>query len=424
VSDDPKNEESSPADESAAKGPVDAPVDAPAAAETDADDDAHDAASPAAILKRVSALDEDDDVERLARAEEAKLAARRSANKKPKKKSGLEAAASKRLAKIGAKAPVKREVAVAADADPLLLRATDFSKWAEKNQQLVAGIVIAAIVVIGGGLGYSAYEHKRESDASMQLAKAVEDERGRIGDPDKEDEPDRPHDPTPVFKTVDERREAALAGYRGVEAKFHGTGAATLARLSEGSLLLDKEDADGALAAYTEVSTSPLAKADAEVRGRALEGMGFAYELKADAASGDAAKPLLEKAGKEYRELENTDVTGFKELGMYHEARVLQKQGSTGEAVAMLKKLHERIGKEKEEHPFVYLEAVADDALRSLAPDALPAKSSGGMGGFGGLGGLASGKGGKPQLNPAQLQKLQEQLKAMGHGAAPGGAPK
>ncbi len=91
----------------------------------------------------------------------------------------------------------------------------------------------------------------------------------------------------------------------------------------KGLLLLDKEDGEGALAAYTEVSTSPLAKADGEVRGRALEGMGFAYELKADAATGDAAKPLLEKAGQEYRALENTDIEGFKELGMYHQARVL-----------------------------------------------------------------------------------------------------
>jgi hypothetical protein len=389
----------------------------------DADGDSTDAASPAAILKRVSALDEDDEGERIAREEEAKLEARRARDRQPKKKSGLQAAASKRLAKIGTKAPTKRAMATAADADPLLNRATDFGDWARKNQQLVAGAVAAVVVVVAGGLGYVAYERKRETDASVQLAKAVAQERGRIGDPDKEDDPDRPHDPSPIFKTNDDRREAALAAFRGVESKYHGTGAAILARLSEGSLLLDKEDADGALAAYTDVSTSPLAKADGEVRGRALEGMGFAYELKADAATGDAAKPLLDDAGKEYRTLENTDVEGFKELGIYHQARILQKQGDTAQAIDLLKKLHERLHKEgSDQHDFIYLEQVADDALRNLSPTALPPKPSPSA-----LG-RPAGAGGKHQIDAAQLQKMYEQLQKsgkVGTGAPmPGTAPK
>jgi hypothetical protein len=405
VPEEPKNDESSPRPEDAPPAPEGEPV---AAAEEP--EEAIDAASPAAILKRVSALGEEDEAERIARAEEAKLEARRAGSKKPKKKSGLEAAASKRLAKIGTKAPQKRAVATAVDADPLVDRAADFGKWAKKNQSLVTGVVGALLVAVAGSLGYTAYERKHEADASVQLAKAVADERGRIGDPDKEEDDNHPHDPTPIFKTSEERREAALAGYRSVESNFKGTGAAILARLSEGSLLLDKEDADGALAAYGDVAATPLAKADGEVRGRALEGMGFAYELKADAATADAAKDMLEKAGKEYRELENTDVVGFKELGMYHEARVLQKQGQKDAAVDMLKKLHERLHGPSDDHRFVYLEQVADDALRAIAPDALPPKPS-----FGG----GHGHGGKNQLDPEQLKKLYEQLQKSG-----GGIPK
>ena len=125
--------------------------------------------------------------------------------------------------------------------------------------------------------------------------------------------------------------------------------------------------------------------------------MGFAYELMADAATGDAAKPLLEKAGQEYRALENTDIEGFKELGMYHQARVLSKQGTPEPAIELLKKLHERLHKGAEGHEFVYLEQVADDALRSLAPEALPPRPSmasmGGMGGLQGLGGRGRGAG-------------------------------
>ncbi len=139
--------------------------------------------------------------------------------------------------------------------------------------------------------------------------------------------------------------------------------------------------------------------------------MGFALELKADAASGDAAKDLLDKAGKEYRELENTDVVGFKELGMYHEARVLQKQGSTEPAIDMLKKLHERLHAGADDHHFVYLEQVADDALRNLAPDALPPKTPPPG---------ARGRGGKNQIDPEQLKKLYEQMQKQG---AKTGAP-
>src|SRR5690606_20261285 len=117
--------------------------------------------------------------------------------------------------------------------------------------------------------------------------------------------------------------EAALEQYREVRGKFPGTGAAILARLAEGSLLLDARDADGALAAYTDVKDSPLAAADSEVKGRALEGIGFAYELKALAAPAEK-ETHLDAALEAFRELENAvEVKGFKELAIYHQARVL-----------------------------------------------------------------------------------------------------
>jgi hypothetical protein len=401
VSEEPKNETSSDERDPAHAGEPEGDAGAHEASESS------DAASPAAVMKRLSALEGEDDGESVARDEEEKLAERRSRERQPKKKkAGLQAAASKRLAKIGTKAQPRRAMNTAADGDALLSGATNFTKWAQKNQSLVATVAALALVVAASALGYLVYEHKREVNASLALTSAVTDERGRIGDPDKDDE-DHPHDTSPVFKTTEDRREASLKAFREVESKYRGTGAAILARLSEGSLLLDKEDADGALAAYTEVSTSPLAKVDGEVRGRSLEGMGFAYEIKAQAATGDAAKTFLDDAGKEYRTLENTDVEGFKQLGIYHQARILQKQGDTAQAIDLLKKLHERLHKDgSEQHEFVYLEQVADDALRSLSPTSLPPKAPA----FGGAG----GRGGKNQIDAAQLQKIYEQMQKSG----------
>jgi hypothetical protein len=345
----------------------------PASAE---DEPAEDAANPEAIARRVAALGGEDEVERIARIEEEKLAERRRAQKKGKGKGGgLEAAASKRLAKIGTKAQPKRPVATAVDVDPLIERTQRLRKWAKQNQKAVRGLTTAAIVVGAGVGGYVWYEHKHEADASVELAHAVADERGRIGDPSKDDDPDKPHDPRPVFKTNDERRDSALAKYREVEKRYPGTGAAILARLAEGGILLDKHDPDGATRAYSDVRASALAQADAEVRGRALEGLGFAYELKGN----------LDEALKTFRELENTvDVQGFKELGMYHQARCYESKGDKDKAKELLKALHDRINKPGEGHPFPYLQELVDDRLRAIDPAALPPKPSGMMGGPGG----------------------------------------
>jgi hypothetical protein len=379
--------------------------------DSEEDDEEKDLASPEAIARRVAMLGEDDEVERFARDEEAKLAERRRAQRKgKKKKGGLEAAASKRLAKIGAKAPTKRALPTTADADPIIERATQIGDWAKKNQGVVTALVGAAIVAVAGVGVYAMLAKRHEVEASVELAKAVEDEHGRIGDPDKEEEDTRVHDPRLVFKTVEERRDAALRDYRAVESNFKGTGAAILARLAEGSLLLDKHDVAGAKGAFEEVRDSALAKADAEVHGRALESLGFAYELKADEA-GEGRAAGLEEASKVFRELENTDVTGFKELGMYHQARVFEKQGDKSKAVEMLKKLHERLTQPGENHSFVYLEYVTDERLRALDPTAIPPKAPGQLGGAG-----------QNQLSQAQLRRLIEQSQR-GQGKKPGAPP-
>jgi len=392
----------------------------------DADEEDDDAAKATqeGIARRVAALGEEDDVERLARLEEEKLAERRrrerQAKGKGKKKGGLEAAASKRLAKIGTKAPPpKRAVAMAVDADPLIEKTAQLSKWVKKNQKGV-GVLVAAAVLAGAVFGGYVYmQGKREGDASVTLATAVADERGRIGDPAKEEEDsDGPKDPRPLFKTTADRREAALTKYREVESKFAGTGAAYLARLGEGSLLLDKEEPDAAIAAFNDAKDSPLAKVDAEVHGRALEGLGFAYEIKAQKANGDEKTKWLDEALKPFHELESTDALGFKELGMYHQARVYEEKGDKDRAKELLKTVYERTSKPGENQVFPYLEQYAEDRLRSLDPSALPPKSP--MAGMGGLGGMM---GGNNKLTDAQRRAIQEAMRKaqQQHGAPPGG---
>src|SRR5262249_14788850 len=143
-----------------------------------------------------------------------------------------------------------------------------------------------------------------------------------------------------------------------------------------------------------------LGKNDQEVKGRALEGLGFAYELKGS----------LDDALKTFKELENTvDVKGFKELGMYHQARILEAKGEKDPAKELLKTLLERINKPTEGHSFPYLQEVAEDRLRTLDPAAVPPRPQFGHGGPQGMGGL--GGGGPNGMSDQQMKELIERLK-------------
>ena len=316
---------------------------------------------PEDIAARVAGIGDETELDRVADEEEKKLLER----KKTQKKRGLEAAASKRLSKIG-EGGVKRPSAlgaddVAPDADPLLERAARASKWIKEHRQTFGGIAAVALLGIAGFAGWSYWQDKRNGQASTLLAQAMNDQHGQVSDKDADDDDDtKPQRLYPTFKSAAERRDAALGKYREVESKYAGTGAAILARLAEGSLLLDAGDAKGAAAAYEDVRGSALGQADGEVRGRAFEGIGFADELLAqsDAAGKDKH---LDDALDAFEKLEHVDVDGFKELGLYHQARVQQAKGDKARAIELLKDVQKRVSDPGQSHPFSYLEFVVED---------------------------------------------------------------
>jgi hypothetical protein len=151
------------------------------------------------------------------------------------------------------------------------------------------------------------------------------------------------------------------------------------------------------------------------VRGRALEGIGFADELLAqtDAAGKDGH---LDAALAAYKQLEQVDLKGFKELGQYHQARVLQAKGEKAKAIELLKDVEKRVAEPGSEHPFSYLEYVVEDRLRALDPTALPPKPKAphGMGAPGGP---------DVDMNDPQIQELLRQLQQQGGQGGGGGLP-
>jgi hypothetical protein len=381
---------------------------------------------PDAIAARIEAIGEEDEADRIARQEEQKLLERKKGKKGGGKK-GLESAASKRLAKIG-EAKVKRPGAlgtadVTPDADPLLERLARAGKWIREHRQTFGGLVAIGLLGAGGLFGWYYWQGKHEAEASAMLAQAIADGHGRVSDKDDDDDGTSKREGMyPTFKSASDRTAAALAKYRDVEAKYPGTGAAILARLSEGGLLLDTGDAKGALAAYGDVKASPLAQADVEVRGRAIEGTGFADELLARTDAGNKDKHL-DEALSAYKDLEALDMKGFKELGQYHEARVQQAKGDKAKAIELLKGVHEKVSDVGETHPFSYLEFVVEDRLRELDPTALPAKSAMPRGPAGGAGAGPDGIDTSDPKIQELLKKFQEQMQQSGGGtpAIPGG---
>ncbi len=385
MSDDDKKKEAPATEEPGVPEKTEAPAEAPAQAEA-----VEAAPGVEDIAKRVAALDEEDEIERIAREEEAKLAERRLKQRGGKGK--LESAASKRLAKIGEKAKPKRAIPDAVEAaDPIIERTKRLGEWARENRNLVQGLIVGGVVVLAGAIAYGYYDKKKAADASTALAQAVADQHGEIGDPEKDEE--GIHEKVPVFKTPEDRREAALAKYREVETKFKGTGAAYLARLGEGALLLDKRDPDGAIAAFQEVGGTSLAKADAEVRGRAEESLGFAYELRASLHPESKDKDL-DLAITQYKELETSDVFGFKQMAPYHEARCYELKGDKPKAIELLRTLREELMKNSDARLFTALRELADDRLRRLDPANAPAKQHDRLGAGGG------------KLSPEMMEKL------------------
>jgi hypothetical protein len=394
--------------------------DEPASPANETAREAEDKFRPDAIAARVDRIGTETELDRVEREEEKKLLER----KKIQKKKGLEAAASKRLAKIG-EGKVKRPSAVVEgmvpEADPLLERAARANKWIREHRETFGAAVVVALLAVGGFVGWTYWQDKRNGDASALLAQALADQHGHVSDKEEDDDDDAKSKPLyPTFKSAAERRDAALAKYRAVESKYEGTGAAILARLAEGSLLLDTGDAKGATAAYEDVKSSALAQADGAVRGRALEGIGFADEQLADDDAANKDKHL-DDALDEFQTLEHVDVNGFKELGMYHQARVLQAKGDKPKAIELLKDLLKRVSEPGGTHAFSYLEFAAEDRLRALDPTALPPKAPKmptGQGPGRPPGGPGGAMGGA-DMNDPQVQKLIEQLKHKGGGGAP-----
>lgn len=276
--------------------------------------------------------------------------------------------------------------------DALARMTASAGKWLRTNLTTIQVVVVAAVVITVGVVFYLDNSQAKLGEASDALAKAVAAERGRVLAEDKRSDEEKEADSTLVFASEEERSKAALDAYAKVGAEHPGTGAAILAKLGEAGVKLDQGQWDAALESFSSVLASPLAGADLDVKGRAVEGQAFAREGKGD----------LDGALSGFKELEGIDARGYKELALYHQARIHVAKGDKEKAKELLKQAREKLSAPSPEgDSFQFLEAVVDEELRALDPSAVPSRPS-----------LSGPKG--SSLTPEELQKLLRQAQEAG----------
>ncbi|MFO0616117.1 MAG: hypothetical protein U0414_26215 [Polyangiaceae bacterium] len=270
---------------------------------------------------------------------------------------------------------------------------------------------VAAVLVLGlaAAIGVSLFFSQRASAIAKRaddLNKGVLALRGLIS-PKPEPGYDSKKEVIPLYTSLEARADAAIAGFTTVATNYKGTAAATLARLGEGTALLDKRSWDAALAAFNEVVASPLAAADPDVKSRALEGAGYAKE----------GLEKWDEAAELFKQLAAVPVKGMDDLGKYHEARMMLKQGKIEDAktalVELQKKLEIPTGTGSNSK---LLAAGVDSALRQIDPTLVKKRTPS----IGGMRGNALTPEQMQQMKAAELQKTLERLRKEGSHGDPG----
>jgi len=257
-------------------------------------------------------------------------------------------------------------------------------KWLSKNAAAVQIVVLATVV---GAAAYGIYVWRKgagNEQASTALFQALRLDRGRVELPDTKKQRDPGDEDEAAFASQPERLAAVLPAYQQAAQKKPGSGPSILGRLGEAGILLDQRNYDGASAAYSEVRNSDLANADPDVKGRAIEGIGFCKEGKGD----------KEGALRSFRDLEN--VNGFSVVGFYHQARLLAAKGDQEKAIAMLKTAHDYLQNHAAEFEGrTYWREALDGLHRRVDPTSAPPKRPAGL---------------DRQMSMEDLEKLKEQF--------------
>ncbi|MBM4376861.1 MAG: tetratricopeptide repeat protein [Deltaproteobacteria bacterium] len=270
-------------------------------------------------------------------------------------------------------------------------------RWFKSNWRWIQWALVAGLFGGVGALVYVWRSGMTTAATSDLLASAVAAEQARVLPPEKDKRTDdeKKKSDRVVYASYDERAKVALERYQKVATAEPKSGAALLARLGIAGTKLDRREWDEAVIAYEEVLRSKLAEVDVDVKGRALEGVGFAHEGKKD----------YDRALATFDKLAEVSEPMFKVLAKFHKARVLAAKGDKDGAKKLLEEARKDIETNELEvkrvsgggmNPYQGLRTMVEQALKRIDPSAVPPRF------------MPGGKGG-PQITPEQIQQLLQQ---------------
>lgn len=394
----PADEEHAAGDEQLAAGGADDADDA----DDDAEVDAHAHADGADARPR----DEEGEDAKITK-EKAASAGARLAAAKAAKAAKKAAKKSRENATVGpAMADTTKQSIDAIKESSIGQAAAQASEWAKTNRNLAIGIFSVIVLAALGWVSFGWWRTSQAEAAGSLLETALEIATAEIR-PTPADEDASPSDESadaPTFVTREERAEASLEAYRRVTQEYGSSAAAPWARLGEARALFELGQIEESRAAYEQALAE--AGGDPMIAWRALEGIGFTYEVGEDWAT------AIEK----YEELRTVEDGAYQGPADYHIARMRLASGETVQATTALRELVTRLRADGEEPAFPYVLAQAELRLRELDPSSAPSSSAPSLIGPG-AGQLPEGLEG---IDPQILEQLRRQLQQQGAGTGEG----
>ncbi len=273
--------------------------------------------------------------------------------------------------------------------DSLARAGSGASKWFRQNFKAVAATIVIGVVGTAGVLYYLEHREEKAGKTTDSLAKAVLTEQAPVIADDKRPDEQKALDPMPVFSSEPAKADAVLAAYTKVVEEHPGTGPGILGKLGQAGAYLDKNLPDQAFSAYEDVLRTDLAKADVDVRARAIEGKGFALEAKKD----------YDGAMNVFKELEGVEKS-YVDLAKYHQARMHLVKGEKDKGKEILVALYKALEVPTLEGPQTpHLRALVEETLRGIDPTLVRPKRN--------LGGP------KGTPSPEELEKIKQQILEM-----------
>jgi tetratricopeptide (TPR) repeat protein len=230
--------------------------------------------------------------------------------------------AAKRAAKAAKKAAARGTTNAVGEAANTV--AHEATAWMDRHGRTVLIALGAGVAIAIGALVISNMSQGKDREAGALLQAAVATAQGIVV-PAEETPPEDPI--FPVFPSVKEREEKALAQFAEVSKQYPDTVAGTYAQLGEANTQLR-------LGKYAEASglfekLRNAKEQDDFIRFRVLEGAGYALEGDKKYADARARFEALSKLSN----------GAYRVLGDYHRARMLVAEGKRDDAKKLLEEL-------------------------------------------------------------------------------------